>query len=88
MSAGTDSQARAGFRLNPGNLLDECGALREGRVVMIGSEGWHAGQFQICHASNPTRAARRRSALPITETDERLIAAAAITGDSSNPVKG
>ena len=31
---------------------------------------------------------RRRSALPTTLTDDRLIAAAAITGDSTSPKKG
>jgi hypothetical protein len=30
----------------------------------------------------------RRSALPTTLTDDRLIAAAAITGDSTSPKKG
>ena len=33
-------------------------------------------------------ARRSRSALAITETDDRLIAALAITGDSSNPSSG
>ena len=35
-----------------------------------------------------TSSVRRRSALPITLTDESAIAAAATTGDSSRPKKG
>jgi hypothetical protein len=34
------------------------------------------------------RALRRRSALDITDTELRLIASAAIIGDSSQPVNG
>jgi len=37
-----------------------------------------------CHKTS----LRRRSALPMTETDERLMAALAIMGDSSRPNTG
>jgi hypothetical protein len=40
------------------------------------------------HTPFHTFAPRSRSALPITDTDEKLIAAAASIGDSSHPVQG
>ena len=52
------------------------------------------GITRLCEAefaadqSDRRSALRRRSALPITEAELRLIASAAIIGDSSQPVNG
>ena len=64
-------------------------------------EECHADQTNQCWARNhsrimahslgqfhPDQLARKRRAFATTETDERLIASAAIIGESSSPVQG
>lgn len=64
-------------------------------------EECHADQTNQCRARNhsqimthnpgffhPDQLARKRRAFATTETDERLIASAAIIGESSSPVQG
>ena len=49
---------------------------------------WLGAGLPRAPESSQIRAAFRRSALLITETDDRLIAAAATIGDSNNPKTG
>ena len=66
-----------GFRFAEG--INPCRAFREGKVVP-------RCHNEIIALYKATR--RSRSALVMTETDERLIAAAAIMGESRRPVTG
>ena len=79
--AGRDDQVKRDMRavLEPtclGLLLGLKDAFPPVRVIGLG------------YATFQRSTLRRRSALVMTETDERLIAAAAIIGDSRSPVAG
>ena len=57
-----------------------------GKENAASSRSPHCGAIQ--HSFSYIRTARSRSALPTTLTDESAIAAAAMTGESSNPNVG
>ena len=59
--------------------IDSANLIHDARFVSI---------HRYSHGGIQTRAVRKRSALPITDTDERLIASAAISGLKSHPVIG
>ncbi|CAN5805465.1 hypothetical protein BH11PSE8_BH11PSE8_21870 [soil metagenome] len=56
------------------------------RHELAGASG-SAARFETAHFLS-SLAPRRRSALPMTEAELRLMATAAISGDSSQPVRG
>ncbi len=61
--------------------------LRRLRAMVAGRRGGFGGPAPT-HLSRYSFTARKRSALPITLTEESDIAAAAMIGDNSNPKKG
>src|SRR5687767_12965640 len=54
----------------------------------LGRQAGALGGLSDVHRESSRSSVRSRSALPITDTDERLIASAAIIGLSSRPVTG
>ena len=82
LAAGLEQQVPEGRRSANEDLCarvrrrESLRAVRRGTADRPGGPGGHS------------RAVRKRNALVITETELRLIASAAIIGDSSQPVKG
>ncbi len=82
--AGRDRRAVNGLDLRLDRLLAERREVAELEPPVAPA----AGLARTRIVPGQSRSARRRSALPITDTEDRLIAAAAIIGLSSRPVNG
>ena len=76
------------FRLDERRTAVRLGALMDLATRIDGARGRAAGDLSRGAGPRHSFAARRRRALPMTETEDRLIAAAATTGERRTPNRG